>query len=358
MIKQWEQPHHDYFYTCKNVLKDNPHVVISIGERGVGKSLSWKLRAIYDFLNGKGRTIYVRRFKKELKQAKTEFLGDIFVGDKRLEKFKFEIKGDNLLIDGKIAITFIPLSQVLLARSVAYQDVVRIIFDEFLTMGRTLDDLGYDEIQLFNDYLDTVFRTRDDVQIVLLANAITTTSAYFEMFGFDRPINTNRRYQNPNKNLVKLWDKVVLEIIKNEKYREVKRDSTLMGILSDSKYKAYSIDNQFSFEDDRNIIDERTIRGRKTAFFKILTGEMVLTLQLVNNRKQEYLLTDRVVNDDVEVYTFDKELILEGAIYVGGMSRISEMLQGMIISNRLYYSSMKVKKEFLMNLRKIVRAYF
>lgn len=355
---KWEQPFSDIFYLARFIMLKNPFVIISIGERGVGKSLSWKLNAIYTFLNTGGRTVYIRRFKKELKDSKKNFMNDIFVGDPRLNKLKFEMKGDDLLIEGKVAITFIPLSQVLTARSVSYQFVVRIIFDEFLTMGRTLNDLGLDEIELFNDYLDTVFRIRENIQIVLLANAISTTSAYFEMFGFDKPIDVKRKYQNPNPNLVRLHDRVILEIIENKSYREKKKESVLMGILADSKYKRYAIENEFAYEDDHNIIPMKSVKGHLKPLYTIRTNSKDLHILELNRRNNEYIVSDSTIYEDVMVYTFDKELITTGAIYISGGNRVSEMLQTMIAAQRLYYSDMRVKKEFLLNLKKIVRTYF
>jgi hypothetical protein len=352
-MSEWVQPHNRPFYWIEPVLEKKPKVVISIGARGAGKTLAWKLQAIYDLLNDGVETIYIRRFVREVKNAKKEILKDIIEGDERLKSQKIEIHGDKIYVNNRVCVHIVSLSQALKMKSVVYSKVRNVVFDEFLTLDRTLDAFGYDEVTVFSEYLDTVYRLRDDVRIVLIANAISTTSKYFELFGFNKPINVKRRFQSPPHT-----KDVILEVWSSKNYVIKKSKSTLYKLLSPSRHTRYAIENEFAFEDDSNIILRKDIKGHLLPLFNIMTSDITLSVNNFKDKEVNYYITDRSIIDDLPVYTFDKEMVMSQALYVTSISSIAQMLTSAMTSGRLFFSSQKVKKSFLLNLKKIVKTYY
>jgi hypothetical protein len=354
-MNKWSQPHHPPFYSVNNVLSltPSPKVIITIGPRGPGKTLGWKLQSIYDMLNDGMETIYIRRFIKEIKEAKKNFTADLHDGDDRLDSLKMEFKGNDFYVDGKLAIRMVTLSQALKLKSVSYKHVRNVIFDEFLTLDKTLDSYGYDEMAIFKEYMDTIFRLRDDLRIILLANAISTTSEYFEAFGFDKPINVKRRYQHPPHT-----KKVVIEIWGSKKYSEVKQDSELYQLFSPSKHARYAIENEFTFEDAGNVLSTKDIRGHINPLYNLMTAKGVLTVCNYKDDIIKYVIVaSNGPHGNIPLFTFDKEMVIYGAMYINTTSNVAQALTSALVTGRLFYDNQKVKKLFLLDLKKIVGTY-
>lgn len=347
--RKWLQPNHEPYYNANHLL-DKYGVVISIGSRGKGKTLSWKLNAIYNTLNFGKETIYLRRFKTELKESKTKFLGDLYEGDKRLENEKIEIKGNTLYVNDKPSIHFVALSTSLNLKSVSYHNVNMLIFDEFLTLGYKLR--GVNEETIFLEFLETTFRTRDDIFIVLLSNAISTTSKYYEIFGFDKPINPKRKYQYPKHS-----KDVVLEIINDdEDFKKLKEQSRLYKLLPPSQYKKYSIENEFIFEDNSNILKRKDIKGHINYLYTIATSEGYLDIYLFDKVKYYIMFNSKIERE--LIFTFDKDLTINGYIYINQSHDIPRRISTALAIKTLFFQDMKSKKIFIENLKKIITTYY
>lgn len=349
MINFWTQPIHEPFYNSNEII-EKYDVIISLGSRGKGKTMSWKLRAIYNTLNNGKATIYTRRFKQELKDSRTNFLKDLYDGDPRLKDVILEIKGNILYVNGVESVYFIPLSTSLNKKSVSFHNVNMFIYDEFLTLGQTIR--GIEEDVLFLEFLESVFRLRDDVKIILLSNAISTTSKYFEIFGFNKPINPKRAYQHPRHS-----KKVVIEIIQdNGEFRDKKESSKLYQLLPPSEYKKYSIENEFIFESTENIVDRKNIKGHLEYYLSIATKSGIIDIYRTS-KYEYYLMLENEKERDL-IFTFDKELTINGCVFISGYNDVSMMLSNAVSTKDIYYADMKVKKLFIENLKKIITTYF
>lgn len=64
-------------------------------------------------------------------------------------------------------------------KSTSYPDITTVVFDEFMTRGRYLDD----EFVLFMNTLSTIIRYRNDVVIYMLGNTVNKYSPYFKEMG-------------------------------------------------------------------------------------------------------------------------------------------------------------------------------
>ena len=359
-MKYREQPYNEPYYTTNHIYKMQPipRVIFSLGARGTGKTLGWKLRAIYNFLDFGTKTVYIRRYKQEMKKTLSTFISDINLGDNSLKDLDMKLENRKFLIGGKVAIEFMELSQVVKAKSVVYRDYELFIFDEFLTVDRTLNSYGFNEIFMFQEFMSTVLRSysKEEVntQFVFLSNALSTTSDYFDMVGFENGIKPNIEYQYPEHS------KLILVEIKSttKEFREKMEKSLINELLPSTSYKRYAIENEFISEDTSNIIPFEKIKGHKNYYFTLIFSDM--KIYVYRNGIKVYLHHKLKKSKDIEekLYTLDKDLVDSNVLYCNNLSPITSYITNAITFNRITYSSMKVKKKILSNLKKIVKTYF
>ena len=229
------------FYDIQKVLTYNAYFNFLIGERGVGKTYSSKNFVINRFLKKGEQFIYLRRYKTEIDKAKRTYFNDIV---DKYTKHDFYCKGDSFFIDNTVCGFAVPLSTANILKSVCYDKVTTIIFDEFIIDKGCYHYLS-NEVKTFLEFCETVFRLRDNVRVLFLANAITQTNPYFLYFDLEIPKHKN----------IKLFKNglILLEIMKNEEYREQKKKSKFGQLISGTDYGNYAIKNEFLRDNDKFI---------------------------------------------------------------------------------------------------------
>ena len=223
------------YYDLTKLLSYNKLLNISIGSRGRGKSYAAKRWAINGFLKNKKQFVYLRRYKTEFNNIKNYFSD---IAD-RYPDHKFEVKFGCFYIDDEIAGYYMPLSTSQQNKSNSYPDVDKIIFDEFIIDKGKVSYIN-GEVQLFLDLIETIARTRDDVRILMISNAISSVNPYFLYFNI-YPRNGDR---------IICKDQIVVDIDKNNDFINYKKQTKFGQLIADTKYGKYSIDNEFLRDDD------------------------------------------------------------------------------------------------------------
>lgn len=234
------------YYNPNKMLSYNRILNFVIGARGVGKSYAFKKQPITRFIKNGEQFIYLRRYKGELRKLKTYF-NDIAPA---FPEHKFEVKGWELYIDGKQAGWGIPLSTWQTEKSNSYPRVTTIIYDEFI---REKDKSGYlpNEVDALLNFMDTVFRNRDNVRCVCLSNAITIVNPYFLYFNVVP--NINKRF-NAYKSLV-------VEIPNSSEFSNERRKTRFGQLIEGTEYADMSLDNEF-VNDSSVFIEKRTSNSK------------------------------------------------------------------------------------------------
>lgn len=230
------------FYNPEKILSYNALLNIIIGERGVGKTYSFKTFAVKRFLNKGKQFAYIRRYDTDLEasvgntndnkffeQIKKEFPNSEF----KISKSK---KVRKLYIDGKICGYALPLSAADSLKSSSYENVDIIIYDEFQLKEGSTQHYLRNEPEIILELIETIGRLRD-IRVFCLGNAISSTSPLMYYFDVTLPYNTD----------IKLFKDgtIAIEYIKNEKYREVKKASRFGKLIDGTRYGKYAIDNEF-----------------------------------------------------------------------------------------------------------------
>ena len=117
------------------------------------------------------------------------------------------------------------------------------------------------------ELIETIARLRN-IRVIFLGNAISITNPYFTYFDITLPYNSQFKVCKRDSNGNPL---IVINYIKNEKYREVKKASRFGQLIDGTKYGEYAIDNQF-LRDSKSFIRKKS-KNSKFYFMLIIGGK-------------------------------------------------------------------------------------
>lgn len=247
-----------FYYNFDKLFSYNFLIALVIGERGVGKTFNMKLAALKRFIKTGDQFIYLRRYKTELDTALATFWDDI-QGKGYFDDLDLRVKKSKMLTtltcDGKVCGYAVPLSTSNILKSTSFPKVKYIIFDEFMldSSSGTYRFLK-NEVQLFLDVFETVFRLRDDGQAILLGNNVNFYGCpYVAYFNLDLPYGGEFKTFKDGT--------IVVNYIKNEAYREAKRNSRFGKLIDHTVYGDYLIDNK-SLRENNDFIGKRPADSR------------------------------------------------------------------------------------------------
>ena len=247
----------DIFFDYSKILSYNATLNFIIGERGCGKSYAFKKFIVKHFLKKNKRFVYIRRYKTELKVAlfknsSPSFFNQI-ADDPDFTNVKLTNKKDSFYINDKLAGYAVPLSTGLLFKSSTFENVDTIIFDEFLINKGNYHYLQ-SEVTDFLDAVESIARL-NPCRCFLIGNAISITNPYFDYFNLSLPyFNDIKLFKN---------NQILVNYIKNPKYREVKKNTNFGKLVEDTPYASYAIDNKF-------LLDNKAFVRKKSKNAKFL----------------------------------------------------------------------------------------
>lgn len=289
------------FYDFNKLISYNSLLNFVIGERGVGKTYGAKVYVINHFLKTKKQFVYLRRYKTELKEALMKNNTPIFFNQVKDEfpNIKMTNRNDTFYIEGQLAGFGIPLSTANILKSSSFDNVDTIIFDEFIIDKGSYHYLQNEVTQLL-DIIETITRLRD-VRVIFLGNAISITNPYFMYFDLTLPYNSEYKIEKRDNKGQPL---ILVNYIKNEVYREVKKQSRFGQLIKDTEYGKYAIDNEF-LRDSKSFIKKKT---KDSAYYYtiVLNGNKYgiwndwkeNTIYISNDYDPKSLYTFTINNDD------------------------------------------------------------
>ena len=241
------------FYSYQKVMSYNALLNIIIGERGVGKTYGAKKFVLNRFKKTHKQFAYVRRYETDLGESIgttddnkfIEQVRDLFPNDEfKITKNK---KVRKIYMNGEVCGYAMPLSSASSLKSATYENVDIIIYDEFMLKEGTGQHYLKNEPEIILDLIETIGRLRD-VRVICIGNAISSTNPLFTYFDLSLPYNSD----------IKLFKEgtILVNYIKNEKYREVKKATRFGKLIAGTKYGEYAIDNKM-------LMDSKSFIGKK-----------------------------------------------------------------------------------------------
>ena len=233
------------YYNYDKLFSFNFLLGFVVGERGVGKSFNIKVAMIKKFLKNGEQFIYLRRYKTELDTALVTFWDDIqshgYFDDLDLKVNKNKML-TTFTCDGEICGYAVPLSTANILKSTAFPKVKYIVFDEYM-----LDNSGTyrylrNEVTMMLDVIETVGRLKD-IQVIFLGNNTSFYgNPYTAYFNLELPYNSE--FKTFKDGLI------VVNYIRNLKYREAKKKSKFGRLIEGSSYGNYVIENKSLRDND------------------------------------------------------------------------------------------------------------
>lgn len=250
----------DIWYSFQRVLSYDALMYYIIGERGVGKTYGATKHVINRFIKKGEEFVYLRRYKTELKNSVPKFF-DVLKSNNEFKGHNLSVSGNDFYCDKKLCGYALPLSTANILKSTSYNKVKTIIFDEFIIDKGCYHYLQNEVTQLL-DIIETIGRLRD-IRVIFLGNAISITNPYFTYFDLSLPYKSDIKTFKDGL--------IVVNYIKNEKYRAIKKASKFGKLIESTEYGKYAIDNEF-LRDSKSFIAKKP-KNSKFYFILVINGK-------------------------------------------------------------------------------------
>lgn len=282
------------YYDGYKTLTHNALFNFIIGNRGGGKTYWCKKWAINDFLKNGKEFVYVRRYKTELKKIST-FFRDI---SEEFPDHEFAVNGQMFYIDKSLAGYAIALSNAKIEKSVAYPNVNKIIFDEFILDKGTHRYLS-DEVTNFLELYETVARMRNDVRVFFLSNAVSSFNPYFMYFDLSMP---------KGKNVYKKGE-LLIESVQDSEFIEAKKNTRFGKLIDGTAYGDYAIENKM-LRDTNDFVKPKNTPC--SPYYNFIFKSQVYGVWL--DDKGNYLYVDSKQNNAAYLFATTKDDYTEGSV--------------------------------------------
>lgn len=321
------------WYNPNRLLSHNAFMNFVMSPRGNGKSYSAKKRIIKNYLKNGSQAVYVRRFKTEIDEVKDTFWNDISL---EYPNLKFEIKGNIGYIDDVEVVHFIPLSTSTNKKSASYPLVNFIVFDEYVITKTTYNRYLKNEMILLFDLIESVFRSRDNVRVLLMANAVSFVNPFFSFF--DIVPNKDKRFQTYKDGLI------CLEMFTSNTFIEEKKNTRFGRLIEGTQYAKYSIENETLEDNNDFICDRGNFKYKFICAFKYDDFKIGVWQNLVNGR---LFCDEKLDYTSSKKYCMLLEQLEEGWYYYKGYRIVSTDMDLVKRSNMfgsIYFCSQEIKK--------------
>lgn len=324
--KEW------FDYTFRRLKACHRTVNFVVGARGIGKTFGWKQDAVEQFLKDGSQFLYMRRYDKELTDVKAR---DLFFPYDLREKYKeheLVFRNGAYTIDGHTAGFPFALSTSASMKSIEYDKVASVCFDEFIIPNSS--KIGYlqNEIFLFNEALVTIGRLRSP-QFFLMSNSVSWSNPYFTRYKIKRPTAEQRAKE------IILYKTYSLTLPNAERYLHKVEESPIGQFLmeTDPDYFRYAFNNEIA-DEDMDFITERPANCRYFATIG-LDGRRVGVW--VDNAGLLYAC-DKVDPSSLFTFEFKSNDLKKARIQYrkGGMF---ERIKMAYLSDELFYTDQDIK---------------
>lgn len=334
------------YYDYQRVLSYNATFNFLTGSRGCGKTYGAKKFVIKDAIYNGNQFVYLRRYKTELDESCEGFF-DALKAKGEFEEVEFTIKKKKSSVEFKADDVIIgyglTLSTSLYLKSREFPFVKNIVFDEFLIDAGTVHYLKND-VETFLDVVESVGRDRD-IRVFLIGNAVQRANPYYNYFDLDTPYGTDiKTYRDGG---------ILVQNINLEEYKEMKRQTRVGKIISDTKYGKYAIENQWKHE-NRVFIEKRSPQAKFS--FNLKINEMRLGVWADFKIPKIYICSAFEPSALVTYVVDTKDHDSNTKLMKGNMSTLMRMLIYHYRNGNLCFETQKIKGIVLPYLNKYVNS--
>lgn len=331
------------FLDVKSILAKDKLVNMITGARGIGKTYGALKYAVDKYEQIGSTTIYLRRYKSELKKFETIFNNHFANKDINASKYEIDKGTRRKLLDKetkKPVIEAIPLSTAISFKSASFETCDFIIFDEFILDKSSIHYIQ-DEFELFNNFIETISRLGEltenrIVKILMLSNAGSRNNPYF--IGYNIPIFKNDLYVN---------DDLLVYMPDQQEFKKAK-EKTRWGkfVKKHTKMTEYMLEG--NFKDKNDFIAQLP---KKTQYIATLIYfDKKIGVYLDMNSTKLYI-SDKVNMNNTITYALTREDSTPNYLILGKTNRLFQMLKQYWDLGYLRFTDLKIQSIFLDILR-------
>lgn len=319
------------WFNPDRVFSYNALLNFVVGFRGVGKTYGCKVWAVNHFFKTGRKFIYLRRFKEEVNGDDLKTFFTQIENDPKMIGHEFKVDGRQFYVDGLLCGQALYLTIQQSKKSVTYEDYDTIVFDEFIIEKGYQHYLPNEPLKLFN-FMDTVFRHRDNCRCICLANAINWSNPYFTFFKF---LPMQGGYQVTQNGTV------LLNVYENEEYQEMRSQSRFAQMVQDTAYDSMAIQNKFDDMSD-DFIKARPKNG--ILQFNIQWKDKTYGVWF-NPEVFEFVISNKV-NQDVNTICYTtKDYKPNMMLITDKKLRVNNELKRAFVNGYLFYEDMYIRND-------------
>lgn len=336
------KPKLDY-YSYNRILSFNATYNFLCGARGLGKTYGAKVKAVRDAIRKGDQFIYLRRYKEELKAAKSTFFADI---EKEFPGHVFRVQGMlaqmAVLEDGQGAPKkdgwrdigfFVALSTAQSMKSMAFPKVKTIIFDEFIIEKNATHYLP-EEATAFNNFYSTVDRWMDKTRVFFLANAVSIMNPYFLEYGITVDEETGE--------WVKLYDGFIVCHFADSKEFSTGVYKTRFGqFIKNTEYGDYAVKSKFSDNNDALL----EVKGPRATYQYTLRLEAA-ELSVWYDPAGAFYIQETLPKRQIK-YTFNPSRVNDDTMLMLKTDKLAQYLRSAFRKGNAYFDTPRSRNAFL-----------
>lgn len=330
-------------YDYQPALSYKRMMTFVVGDRRVGKTFKYKLRAIKRSLIKHAITfMWLRIMKTEIDEAKASFFEDI----EKLNVFpeySFKVVGNygyaTLLDTGETFpicyFGFIKNAQTI--KGTAFPYVECVYLDEFMQEEGMQPCRNM--VTLLFSILYSVFSLKT-IRCVLLGNAVTMVNPFFVHYGvrdINRSFTKGKDYVIENVNFEPRY----------AKFRENAKQSDFGKLVKGTDYEKYALDNKFVLDDTSDVEKKKLSKNDNICAFQL---ENLVNVYV----DKDYLYFEKVKKTDAPTYTPFVNKAKNDIIYMKYSAELFKRIFSLVNVRKVVYSDLVTKSEVNELMKKVV----
>lgn len=229
----------DLMYNKTNYLYSfNCRIIMRIGTRGIGKTYDAKCKCLKLWRQKKQKFIWVRATEAACDEMTVdngaEFFNDL--GEEYKDRTLWNIQNRRIHNGKELIGLIIPLSTFYKKKGNAFPDYGLIVFDEVIP--EKIERRYFDRMDALMNTCETIGRTRPDIMLLMLANALDKGDEVLTHFGIK--IDKFGYYINTERKFICHYERPTLT------YQRAHENSLAGLIAKDSEYEANLLNNEFN----------------------------------------------------------------------------------------------------------------
>lgn len=347
------------FYDFSKLYSYNAVLNMVVGGRGIGKSYGAKVRTIRDGIKKGHEFILLRRYKEELSAARSTFFNDVLA---EFPDILFRVNGNEAQYahapepvtddEGKVKEAkpewrtigyFMALSNAQARKGSSFVKVRTIIFDEFIIEKGLVHYLPQEHVALLN-FINTVDRYRDNVRVLMLANAVTMNNPYFDEYDIrpDQCGEWSVHAVTPEHGPF-----IVVHFPDSDQFAEEVYKTRFGRFIKDSDYAKYAVQN-VTADAHRNMVQKKTPKAKPR--YTLETPTLTFSVWKDTELGRYFIL--RKPLKDKPFFTLCQDRMGEGKTLLENNDRLISMLRAAFNNGKVYFDEPRTRNAFIIVTRR------